>query len=1158
MTRKSSLTADAALARIFPGDSELAGRMRAMDWSKTDLGPPSGWPENLRTSVSICLTSRFPIVLWWGPNLTLLYNDAYTAVMGPGKHPQWLGRSGRECWAEIWDTIGPMLEGVMRDGNATWSEELPLILNRHLPQEEDYFTFSYSPILSGDASKVEGIFCAVTETTDYVLSRRRLSTLRELGLRTIKLDTVDAAAVRVAEVLEANPRDVPFAAIYYVDTKTREARLVASVRVADGLFRRVALRDAASPWPIARVWDERKRAEVPFGPPSLSLKDAPWPEPPAQLSLVPAVVPGFDGLGAVLAFGVSSRRPFDAGYRAFLHSVAAQLGTAMAEASANEAERRRAESLAEIDRAKTAFFSNVSHEFRTPLTLMLGALEDTLESPDLPASERHRLDVAHRNSLRLLRLVNTLLDFSRIEAGRAEASYEPVDVAQLTAEFASSFHSAIERAGLSFDVRCRATASPVFVDHDMWEKVVLNLLSNAFKFTLEGGVTVELEERDGFAELSVRDTGVGIPPEEVPHVFERFHRVKGTEGRTHEGTGIGLALVSELVKLHGGVVGVASELGRGSTFTVRIPTGTAHLPQERIGAKRRLASTSLGAAPFVEEALRWLPGSELDVDRESSDVPIEGVTTRGARVLVADDNADMRGYLTRLLGRYWIVEPVADGEEALAALRRQRPALVLSDAMMPRLDGIGLVRAIRADSALRSLPVILLSARAGEESRVEGVGSGADDYVTKPFSARELTARINAHLEMALVREAAAAEREALLQRATLLRAQAEEANRAKDEFLAVLSHELRSPLNAMLGWVRILRTAGGRDPELASRAAETLERNIWLQSQVINDLLDVSRIVSGKLELDLARVDLTEVVASCVESLRVAAVGKQIELRLDLRSDPLDVMGDGARLQQVVSNLVGNAIKFTEAGGRVTVSLERGGRSVRVDVEDTGQGIAPEFMPHLFERFRQADGSTSRRHGGLGLGLAIVKNIVRLHGGEVTAESAGPGRGARFSVVLPVAERRHRVAFRAPAVPDPRPESLRALDVLIVEDDNDSRHALALAVAELGATVRSVDSALLALQAYEARRPDVVISDIGMPGQDGYALVRAIREREGDGAHRTLAIAMTGLAGREDRETALHAGFDEHVAKPVAVDAFLERVSVLAASLARQERRAH
>jgi hypothetical protein len=274
---------------------------------------------------------------------------------------------------------------------------------------------------------------------------------------------------------------------------------------------------------------------------------------------------------------------------------------------------------------------------------MLGPLEDTLKSPELPASEKRKLEVAHRNSLRLLRLVNTLLDFSRIEAGRTEASYEPVDVAQLTAEFASSFHSAIERAGLSFDVRCRATASAVFVDHDMWEKVVLNLLSNAFKFTLEGGVTVELEERDGFAELSVRDTGVGIPPEEVPHVFERFHRVKGTEGRTHEGTGIGLALVTELVKLHGGAVGVVSELGRGSTFTVKIPTGTAHLPPERIRAKRRLASTSLGAAPFVEEALRWLPGSELDVERESSDVPIEGVTTRGARVLVADDNADMRG-----------------------------------------------------------------------------------------------------------------------------------------------------------------------------------------------------------------------------------------------------------------------------------------------------------------------------------------------------------------------------------------------------------------------------------------------------------------------------------------------------------------------------------
>jgi signal transduction histidine kinase len=325
---------------------------------------------------------------------------------------------------------------------------------------------------------------------------------------------------------------------------------------------------------------------------------------------MPIAPSGENGLAGVLVVGLNPLRQYEGTYQRFLELVAGEISAAIANGQAYEAERRRAEELAELDRAKTAFFSNVSHEFRTPLTLLLGPLEDELrENPR--ASER--LEVAHRNSLRLLKLVNTLLDFSRIEAGRIDAAYEPTELGAFTAELASVFRSAIERAGLRLTVECLPLPEPVYVDREMWEKIVLNLLSNAFKFTFEGEITVALRWRGQHVELSVGDTGVGIPESELPRIFERFHRVRGTRSRTYEGTGIGLALVQELVKLHGGEIRVQSAEGRGTTFTVAIPGGATHLPKERIGAARTLASTASGPMAFVEEALRWLPESEEKV-----------------------------------------------------------------------------------------------------------------------------------------------------------------------------------------------------------------------------------------------------------------------------------------------------------------------------------------------------------------------------------------------------------------------------------------------------------------------------------------------------------------------------------------------------------------
>lgn len=462
-----------------------------------------------------------------------------------------------------------------------------------------------------------------------------------------------------------------------------------------------------------------------------------------------------------------TRVPFSTDeYESFLQLLSGHLATTIANARAYEEEKRRAEALAELDRAKTVFFSNISHEFRTPLTLMLGPVDNLLarSHTDLSPTTKGQMEIVNRNGLRLLRLVNSLLDFSRIEAGRVQARYEPTDLSGFTAELASSFRSATERAGLDLVVQCPPLNEPVYVDRDMWEKIVLNLLSNAFKYTFEGHITVTLAAAEGGAELCVRDTGVGIPPDHLPRIFERFHRVDNTRSRTHEGSGIGLALVQELVKLHGGRVGVESVLGQGTTFRVVIPFGTDHLPADSIARGRSVASTAMGAGPFVEEALRWLP--EMEASFEMGEVPARdellpvpcppSAEEHGGErpyILVADDNADMRQYVARLLAERYRVEAVADGEAALAAARTGRPELILSDVMMPRLDGFGLLRALRSDEATKTIPVILLSARAGEESRIEGMEHGADDYLIKPFSARELLARVQAHLELARVRK---------------------------------------------------------------------------------------------------------------------------------------------------------------------------------------------------------------------------------------------------------------------------------------------------------------------------------------------------------------------------------------------------------------------
>ncbi len=746
---------------------EMAGRIREFDWSAHPLGPPERWPKSLKIVVRIMLTSRYAMWMGWGPEFFFFCNDAYAPTLGI-KRDSSLGLSARKVWEEIWSDIGPRAESVVRTGEATWDESLLLFLERSGYPEETYHTFSYSPVPHDDGT-IGGMLCVVTEETDRVIGERRLAFLRDLGADLASIQAEEEIFRAVETRLTGNSQDLPFALIYLFAADGRSAQLAGAHHVADGtpLAPATIVLDDDEVWPASQLFESDATVPVhDLAARFAGLPCDPWDKPPRDALLVPIAQQGQERPAGFLVAGLNPYRPLDADYRGFLDLLAGQLAAGLGSARAYDAERKRAEALAEIDRAKTAFFSNVSHEFRTPLTLLLGPLEELAKTPEggLSGNQRQLAEVAHRNGLRLLKLVNTLLNFSRIEAGRERARFELVDLAAFTAELASSFRSAMEKAGLNFVVECPALGEPFHIDREMWEKIVLNLLSNAFKFTLDGEVRVELRRTDAGAELTVRDTGTGIPPEAQAHLFERFYRVQGVHGRTHEGSGIGLALVHELVKLHGGTVRAESEPGRGSAFIVTIPRGAAHLPAAQRAAPPATHAKGNAATAFVTEALRWLPGSKeaTDPDAAGAETGVAFPSGQRPRVLLADDNADMREYIARLLSPSCEVISVPDGQAALEAALGERPDLVLTDVMMPRLDGFGLLRAMRADAALQSVPIILLSARAGEEARVEGLEAGADDYLIKPFQSRELLAKVNGTLALAKVR-AEAMEREAML-----------------------------------------------------------------------------------------------------------------------------------------------------------------------------------------------------------------------------------------------------------------------------------------------------------------------------------------------------------------------------------------------------------
>jgi signal transduction histidine kinase len=978
--------------QVFAGAGEMAGLIRATDWSRTALGPIEAWPQSLRTAVSICLGSRHPIVLWWGPERWMFYNDGYRPMLGESKHPQFLGRPGQECWAEVWDIIGPMMEQVIETGEATWSEDLILLMLRYGYLEETYFTFSYSPIRD-EVGKPCGIFNACTETTGRVLGDRRMKTLRQMA---VEARTVRDAARLCADVLASNPKDVPFALLYLLDEAGRELVLAGHARLPAGTPAspaRVDVADDGAAWPLASVATERTARIVDDLRRFDCLPTEPWDEAPHQAMLLPIARAGGQRPAGVLVLGISPRRAFDDDYRGFFDLVASHVGTVVSNARAYEEQRGRAEKLAEVDRAKTAFFANVSHEFRTPLTLIIGPVEDALGDGG-GTLQGASLEAVHRNAVRLMRLVNSLLDFSRIEAGRLQSSFEATDLPVLTGGLAGSFQSLVESAGMKLVVDCPPLAEPVWVDRSQWEKIVLNLVSNAFKFTFEGQIAVRLRRRDDHVELAVSDTGTGIPEHELPRVFERFHRVEGSRSRSFEGTGIGLALVSELVKAHGGRVRVESVLGGGSTFIVDIPVGRDHLPKERVMPSKDGALGVLSQNPVTLEARKWLTSSAAAPQVDGAAEPAQHPSTADLRhrILVADDNADMREYLLRLLQPHWDVVAVEDGMAALASALARPPHLVLSDVMMPRIDGVALLKALRADARTRSIPVVLLSARAGEEAVLQGLETGADDYLVKPFSARELLTRVRTHLTMASVRQAAADAALELAETRALLLEDVARKNRELESFSYSVSHDLRAPLRSIDGFARALiedhaANLGPQGLDYLGRVRAAAQR----MAQLIDDLLNLSRVEQA----DLVRrhVDLSKIAGRVADLLKRNDPDCAGEFKI---RQGITAHADARLMEIVLENLLGNAWKFARKAERPQIefdSTEREGVT-SFFVRDNGAGFDPGNAARMFTPFQRFH--SEKDFPGTGIGLATVGRIVDRHGGRIWAESA-VGKGATF-----------------------------------------------------------------------------------------------------------------------------------------------------------------
>ena len=796
----------------------------------------------------------------------------------------------------------------------------------------------------------------------------------------------------------------------------------------------------------------------------------------------------------------------------------------------------------EMDQIKTDFFSNVSHELRTPLALIIGPARQLLAAGTLSDAQRQSMESIERNAQLLLKQVNDLLDLSKLDARRMAIVYSNVDLAALARMTIGHFDSLARERNIKLVVDAPQTL-PAQVDVEKVQRILFNLLSNAFKFVPDNGaVHCAVTRSQGQITIKIQDNGPGVPEKFRSQIFQRFRQVDTGPARRVGGTGLGLSIVKEFVQLHGGLVSVSDTPGGGATFTIDLPLQAPSSVEviEHTGAEAGAHAERLALSTLVELRPRPKP--------VASATPLAGDESKPL-VLVVEDNVEMSQFLCdNLAGEYRVV-PAYNGNEGLDKATTLRPDVIVSDVMMPQKSGDVMLTELRALPDMKNTPIIMLTAKADDDMRVRLLKQGAHDYMMKPVVIEELKARVGNLVSIKRTRQVLQTELSSTAQNLEVLarelalkqreaqsaRVAAESANRSKDEFLMTLSHELRTPLTSIFGWVRMIQ-AGGLDAPMVSKAIDIIDRNVKVQIQLVEDLLDISRIVSGKMRLNLHTIDFAQSVRHALDISQPAADAKTITVTSSLCSSGCIVSGDADRLQQVVWNLLINAVKFTPRGGKISVSLTIAHSKAELSVSDTGQGIQPEFLPYLFERFRQADSSTTRAFGGLGLGLALVRHLVELHGGSVEAASSGVGKGATFTVRLPLLGISSEEPVAAATVESSgrKMPNLSGLSALVLEDEEDAREFIISVLSNCGCRVSDCGTAADALALLAANSYRVIVSDIGLPDENGLSFIRKVRALPDESRRKIPALALTAFAGELDKTDAFAAGFQAHLAKPV------------------------
>ena len=903
---------------VFACSGEMAERMRAHPWLDDALGAPEQWPAVLRTTVSMVLRSKYPMTLTWGEQFLMLYNDAYVPVLGD-KHPAALGRPLSEQFPEIWGAIGPMQDAVLRGAEATWDENLPLVLERGNGPEECFFTFSYSPV--PDGGQPGGVLAVLSMTTPEVLGARRLEILNDVGA--VTASDPEAAAAGIAAALDRHPSELPGGRVWLSEN--------GATRVVATFGEPGPLPEAPTSVEAPTVSGAGRTAWLGLGGAHRSSHAVAPQREPAEV----AAGAGDDRAGDILGLRLPELRPLDDPHRRFLEQLSQHVGQRLEAARARQLEADRAQALADLNTARTHFLSTMSHELRTPLTLLLGPLQDVL-SGRVDVLDRPTVERLDAQCERLLAMVEDLLEVSRADSGRTTVHPEPVDVQDLTVRLVEPLLEAGERAGLTM-TRTRRGTGTCLLDVRLWENIVLNLVSNAVKYTLEGSVHVDLELGEQLV-LTVRDTGIGIPESQQPLVFQRFHRVRAHEGRSIEGAGVGLAIVADSVAALGGEVALESAPGAGTSVTVRIPVrATEAAAGTATPSPRRLAGVRAKALDLVPAAVP----EGVEGPQDARDGPV---------VLVVDDNVAMRQHVAATLAQVGRVLVAGDGQGALETLAHEEVDLVVSDVMMPRLDGEGLVAAIRQSRDRPDLPVILLSARAGSEAAVSGLGQGADDYVAKPFSREELVARVRAHLELSTLRRES-------------------QRRRDRETMLAGVSHDMQTPLATIANALELLGSLGIADlpPEITG----TMGRSVTTLRGLVAEFLDWSALATGaRVRVHVEELDVSALVAD-VTWPRALALTTEAGAGLRVRADR-------QRVLRVLANLAGNAVTAGAARLWVVVDLDAEGLHLRV--RDDGAGIPDAIRARLFQPW-----TTSDRSRDSGLGLYVSRESVRAMGGDLT-----------------------------------------------------------------------------------------------------------------------------------------------------------------------------